>query len=235
MIHSVITSKRGRSNLIKKCAFTLAEVLITLGIIGVVAAMTLPVLVNKYQEKVTVSKVKKFYSTMNQVLLMSIKDNGYPSEWSISDGQNSTTAKQLAQYLIPHMKIIKDCGVNSGCLKYTSKAKFLDGNISNINYDTDNRYYKIILADNSYIWFRSSTPYCINDAPAYYTIKNTCFSIFFDINGYKPPNTIGKDIFGSAIDKDGKIDLDIADCTKTSKGWGCGGYILINSNMNYLK
>ena len=44
-----------------KRAFTLAEVLITLGIIGVVAAMTLPTLLNKYQEVVTVNKVKKFY------------------------------------------------------------------------------------------------------------------------------------------------------------------------------
>lgn len=43
----------------KKYAFTLAEVLITLGIIGVVAAMTLPTVVNKYREKETVTKLKK--------------------------------------------------------------------------------------------------------------------------------------------------------------------------------
>ena len=64
-----------------KKAFTLAEVLITLGIIGIVAAMTLPTVVNKYQERVTVTKVKKFYSLINQVLLFAIKDNGYVDEW----------------------------------------------------------------------------------------------------------------------------------------------------------
>lgn len=52
----------------KKKAFTLAEVLITLGIIGVVAAITMPVLINKYQEIVTVTKVKKFYSLMSQAI-----------------------------------------------------------------------------------------------------------------------------------------------------------------------
>uniref|UniRef100_UPI004029BEED type II secretion system protein n=1 Tax=Candidatus Scatousia sp. TaxID=3085663 RepID=UPI004029BEED len=64
-----------------KKAFTLAEVLITLGIIGIVAAMTLPTVVNKYQERVTVTKVKKFYSLINQALLFAIKDNGYVDEW----------------------------------------------------------------------------------------------------------------------------------------------------------
>ena len=45
-------------------AFTLAEVLITLGVIGVVAAMTMPTVIKKYQEQVTVNKVKKIYSTL---------------------------------------------------------------------------------------------------------------------------------------------------------------------------
>lgn len=43
---------------LKKAAFTLAEVLITLGIIGVVAAMTMPSLIQNYQEKATVTKLK---------------------------------------------------------------------------------------------------------------------------------------------------------------------------------
>lgn len=50
----------------KRFAFTLAEVLITLGIIGVVAAMTLPVLIENHQKKVVASKLAKFYSIMSQ-------------------------------------------------------------------------------------------------------------------------------------------------------------------------
>lgn len=71
-----------------KSAFTLAEVLITLGIIGIIAAMTLPSVVNKYQERVTVTKVKKFYSLINQALLMAIKDHGYVDEWDFIENDN---------------------------------------------------------------------------------------------------------------------------------------------------
>ena len=54
------------SSTLKKSAFTLAEVLITLGIIGVVAAMTLPVLTQKYQKMVLKNQYKKVYSTLSQ-------------------------------------------------------------------------------------------------------------------------------------------------------------------------
>ena len=57
-------------------AFTLAEVLITLGIIGVVAAMTLPSLMNKIQKRDTAARLKKFYSAMNQAINRSTVDNG---------------------------------------------------------------------------------------------------------------------------------------------------------------
>lgn len=52
----------------KQNAFTLAEVLITLGIIGVVAALTLPALIQNYQDKVMVSQAKKTYSNFSNVL-----------------------------------------------------------------------------------------------------------------------------------------------------------------------
>lgn len=52
----------------KHNAFTLAEVLITLGIIGVVAAMTLPTVINNYKKQVAVNKLKKFYSVMTQAI-----------------------------------------------------------------------------------------------------------------------------------------------------------------------
>lgn len=50
-------------------AFTLAEVLITLGIIGVVAAMTMPALVAEHQKKVAATRLEKFYSIMSQAVI----------------------------------------------------------------------------------------------------------------------------------------------------------------------
>ena len=62
-----------------KFGFTLAEVLITLGIIGVVAALTIPSLMSKYHRMTVETKLKKFYSTMNQAIKLSEEDNdGFP-------------------------------------------------------------------------------------------------------------------------------------------------------------
>lgn len=62
--------------------FTLAEVLITLGIIGIVAALTIPNVTSHYRKKVVETRLAKFYSVMNQAIQMSEKDNGPREYWS---------------------------------------------------------------------------------------------------------------------------------------------------------
>ena len=54
----------------KRNGFTLAEILITLGIIGVVAAMTMPVLFNKTQNKELQTAFLKTYSELSQLALL---------------------------------------------------------------------------------------------------------------------------------------------------------------------
>lgn len=64
-MHAYCTCTGGKTSHIKGLlAFTLAEVLITLGIIGVVAAMTLPTLINNYRKQETIAKLKKVYSVL---------------------------------------------------------------------------------------------------------------------------------------------------------------------------
>ena len=60
----------------RKIAFTLAEVLITLGIIGVVAALTIPTLMANHRKQVVETSLEKFYSTMNQAIKMAEVDYG---------------------------------------------------------------------------------------------------------------------------------------------------------------
>ena len=84
-----------------KKAFTLAEVLITLGIIGVVAAMTLPVVVGNYQKKVTAVKVKKFYSMFNQAFQQAQLEFGEYKYWQIDD-----TSDLYYKYLKKYIKTI---------------------------------------------------------------------------------------------------------------------------------
>ncbi len=63
------------NNILKK-AFTLAEVLITLTIIGIVAAMTIPTLMSKYKDQATVTKLKKAQSVLSNALLSATAKNG---------------------------------------------------------------------------------------------------------------------------------------------------------------
>ena len=62
----------------KILAFTLAEVLITLGIIGIVAAMTIPTLMSKIQEKRYTTQYKKIFSELNQTMKMLENDESSP-------------------------------------------------------------------------------------------------------------------------------------------------------------
>ncbi len=94
----------------KKAAFTLAEVLITLGIIGIVAAMTIPTLVQSYKKKVVETKLVKVVSMMNQAIKFSTIENGETSTWkTLGTSTNSTATYDdiLAwynTYLDPYLK-----------------------------------------------------------------------------------------------------------------------------------
>lgn len=94
-----------------KIAFTLAEVLITLGIIGVVAAMTIPTLVANYQKKVTATKVKKVFAELNQVVRLSEVENGPMNFWDFETPESiDTTRKFLVKYILPYYKNYQECG-----------------------------------------------------------------------------------------------------------------------------
>ncbi len=216
-------------------AFTLAEVLITLGIIGVVASMTLPTLINRNEEKVTVNKLKKFYSTMNQAYLMSVNDNGYANEWHVENGMSENTANQLAQYIVPYLKILKDCGTQSGCFGYSQGIKLLNGNdYSGNNFYTASYYYKLILADGSYMFFSAeNSEYCKKALGGGYT--DVCGEVFLDIDGPKGQNTAGRDVFKFYITPKGFMYPNNSDtCSKASSGLSCANYILTHDNMDYL-
>ena len=88
-----------------KKAFTLAEVLITIGIIGIVAAITLPVLVSNYRKKVYSSRLKTFYSTMSQAITLSEAENGPKEYWGHSSSLVSNKGGQFIEiYLLPYIK-----------------------------------------------------------------------------------------------------------------------------------
>lgn len=86
--------------------FTLAEVLITLGIIGVVAAMTLPTVINKYKKQVAVNKLKKFYSVMTQAIKLEEAQNGALEYWMPECPDKKCFETWYNEHLDKHIKSV---------------------------------------------------------------------------------------------------------------------------------
>ncbi|MBR1373880.1 type II secretion system protein [bacterium] len=210
--------------------FTLAEVLITLGIIGVVAALTIPTLMQKIDNRETISKFKKFASVFSQALALSVAENGTVDKWNINlDTQ--TCPQDLANRLKPYLNLSVDIGCSPSDY-VADEVKFLNGNIyAGNNYNDYVGYYKMLLSDGSLIWFRGNISCSHSDLDT----PNVCAIFWIDVNGKKSPNQIGKDIFLLLMQKDKILPNKADDCSLDDKGYGCAAYVLKNDSMDYLK
>lgn len=85
-----------------KKGFTLAEVLITLGIIGIVAALTIPALISNYRKNVVVERLKKFYTVMNQAVIEATVEYGDWHQWDVSEDK-----PLIEYYLKNYLKLLK--------------------------------------------------------------------------------------------------------------------------------
>ena len=83
-------------------AFTLAEVLITLGIIGVVVALTMPALIANHRKNVVETRLKHFYSTINQAITLSEVEHGDKNTWQPEDTEDFWN-----NYISPYIKYLK--------------------------------------------------------------------------------------------------------------------------------
>ena len=226
-----------------KFGFTLAEVLITLGIIGIVAAMTLPTIIQKQQEKVTVTKLKKIYSIISQAYMNAIKDNGSPENWGFQLNSESQSGKDpFLINITPYLKVIKHCYYDEDCDAREWMVYALNGTWNGSKANT-----RMILADGTLIsgaWIYSSA--CTTNYGSA-ALKNVCGEFFVDLTGSKEPNTIGKDIFVFYFTKTGIIPFGTSvetyrpfeeNCKVNSSGagygYGCTAWVIYNENMDYL-
>ena len=94
----------------KKNGFTLAETLITLAIIGIVAALTMPTLMQAYKKRVVETRLAKFYSTINQEIKLSEIDNGPVEYWDVMYGRAGGTImpeEWYNKYLKKYLHVLK--------------------------------------------------------------------------------------------------------------------------------
>ena len=212
-------------------AFTLAEVLITLGIIGVVAAMTMPSLIQNYQEKATVTKLKKCYSLVSQAYVSILNDEGGSD--TLQAGDDLEMMEKFGKYL----KYQKTCGRNKGCFPNVTYKSVTGNGYSKWEDDTTDRS-RAILTDGTLIMFNKSV---ITENENYIYAQ-----IYVDINGFKGPNQLGKDFFyfyispekivpagAKALEEKNEDQKFTKNCIQQN-GYACAAWVIYNENMDYL-
>ena len=221
-----------------KKGFTLAEVLITLGIVGVVAAMTMPGLITRYEEKVLLTQFKKVYSTLFQAYNMAYQEYGRAKDWDVDNTEEGR--ERIYNILSPHLKIAHNWG-NKPARSNKLVYKDLPGNI--ISYQFIAFYlksYNFSLSDGTMIGITWDNE-----------VEMPILQV--DINGFKGPNQIGKDYFILCLNsKKGSPfitgfpkwwTLWPSVCTTKAKGEGetgwwrggaCANWVIATGNMDYL-
>jgi prepilin-type N-terminal cleavage/methylation domain-containing protein len=173
----------------KKVGFTLAEVLITLGIIGVVAAITLPTLVQNYKKQVYVNQLKKTVSTLEQGFKKVLADEGVEKLSQVNDFFDNKGTYDGTSFLLK--KYFKGFATEENTL-YPDGYYYLDGSKRSGLPDTVRYFY---LSDGALVGV-----YGWNYSGWYFG------DVVIDINGDKKlPNTWGRDIFYFFILQNGNL------------------------------
>lgn len=241
-------SKLSLSNNYKSSmAFTLAEVLITLLIIGVVASLTIPGIINSTNKAEYVTKLKKEYSILSQAFNL-IKVDAGGSILNDSNFNSSTAGTAISvnamNEFVSKMNVVKNCGSGMGCW-YDSPLKLLGGEDYSDHLDSDwnTIHGKAILADGAMMMIHIYDTNCkssfgSNGSPL---DKSVCGYIEMDINGATGPNQFGRDFFEFWITQTGIYPVGIYDETYTCEidssesatSDGCAGKVLTEGAMNY--
>ena len=230
-------------------AFTLAELLITLGIIGVVAALTLPTLITNYKNKEYATRAKRTYSLINQAVQKYQADAGVAGDVSGLFDTSKTSAEVLTNFS-KYFDGAKICLNSLGeCRKYSYSLLYNSTiyNEDNTAQSTGMHYPLIVLKDGSIMSLiqyssckRESSGIGYNedgtikvDADGnpiinHWTAYN-CALLFFDTNGTAKPNQFGADAFRLEVHEDGHFNGN------DTFGWKSLQGILSGKDPEYTK
>lgn len=236
--------------------FTLSEVLITIGIIGIVAAMTIPSLINNTNKKEMAVRLKKMQSTIQNAVNLTMQEYGCVGDlkctglfsnsgditfaiYGISQQElkNGAAPKGIARFL----RISENCGAAVGCFPEGVFYRYLNNTKWSELYSRQDRV-KLALQDGTLLWILVHD--CNYSAGNGVLGGTVCARIGADLNGYKGPNQAGRDLFYFWITKDGSVyPTGIADdtyiytrsdsCNTSSYGEGCAYKVLKAGKIEY--
>ena len=232
---------RGRRMKQKRAAFTLAEVLITLGIIGVVAALTLPTLITNYREKQRVIQLKKTYSTLQQAFVRAQEAHGELQYWDLAvtdTGEVDENGQKILDYsgeekVLSYLGEFLDTSENNSDFKTTIQK--LNGSYA----------YKVVHYAKQYLKLKDGTIVAMgyvskgnsSDIIIYYDgcDKKACRigvnSFFFKL---KPK--IGLQPLGLPTDTLHSFggQCNLGQNVTYMNGRGCTAWVIYKENMDYL-
>ncbi len=219
-----------KDNIIKnKTAFTLAEVLITLGIIGVVAAMTLPALITKHQQQVTVSALKKNYSILSNAVSQAKSIYGddlfsWPAFPDYYNNQKSINHKEL-------LNILKNSGVNIIDITDKHQPQYTVVSFCGVEKykKTNGEDYGTGAGGSTIAWgmLPDSACWAVNGIKYPNTSEYALDTFFIDINGAKRPNKLGRDLFVFSLKRNGQVipyESSRATWAHCSNYWQASGF-----------
>lgn len=214
-------------------AFTLAEVLITLGIIGIIAVMVIPTIFASAQNAEYYNRFLKTYSTLINV------SNSVLADYNGDLYNQFNNAGELMQAFASHLNVQKTCLTNAetNCWSLASKS-ILSGKASLSSIASISATYTndpaMILTDGTELRFTTAgwtktcdfafQNYSITATTTAGASKIACDTVFADINGEKGPNRFGRDIFYFIIYRNRPVLADGVRGTQTWLNGGAGRY-----------
>lgn len=215
--------------LLKKRAFTLAEVLITLTIIGVVAALTIPQIISYTYEKEAVTKVKKTYAILAQAVLLWQTENGCINDSkNCSDNTAATISRGIAKYLNVVDSVYAPSNAQALLIPWLpTKTTLITGGSSTGLYQCNYPGIASSLGNQP-----ACNYFLLEDG----TVVNISFSVFnspnivFDINGAKMPNRVGKDQFSTSLYSSGNYYMSLNPYVSYNAAGGWLGICYISSS-----
>ncbi len=196
-----------------KKGFTLAEVLITLGVVGIVAVLTVPAVMKNYRNRMYVSQLRKVAAQISDAAVAAMNDEHTDKFYetkvaaanSCTDANNGVCEAGAGYFLNTYFKTIK-----KNCLNATEPCAVSDG-----------ATYKMVDGTELNVGFGHE--YCIQNSNgaticANFNPNNTCMSLAVDVNGMSEPNIPGRDIFAMDIHNDGTVSDWGSGCADESFG-----------------